>query len=78
VYLQTNGQTLRADKVNTRTRQNTFKSAIRQRLEAVNVAEHHLDMFLSQRRMEVWESKGTSQRENCLKRRELSFRLGRG
>lgn len=41
---------------------NTFKSLRRQRVETGGTAEHHLEEFLSQRRMEVWESKGIARR----------------
>lgn len=41
---------------------NTFKSPRRQRVESGGTAEHHLEEFLSQRSMEVWESKGIARR----------------
>lgn len=76
--LPTNGQTLRTEKADARIRQNTFKSARRQRVETGDTAEHHLEEFLSQRRMEVWESKGTARRENCLKEVSIALEWGEG
>lgn len=57
---------------------NTFKSARRQRVETGDTAEHHLEEFLSQRRMEVWESKGIARRENCLKEASIALEWGQG
>lgn len=76
--LPTNGQTLRTDKADARMRQSTSKSARRQRVETGDAAEHHLGEFLSQRRVEVWESKGVARRENCLKEASIALEWGEG
>lgn len=65
-------------KADARIRQNTFKSARRQRVETGDTAEHHLEEFLSQRRMEVWESEGIARRENCLKEASVALEWGEG